>query len=334
MDNVLLALAFGAAFYMAWNIGANDLANSMGDVVGARVLDLKRVIIFAGIMDFAGVILCGSRVTKTVAKGIVPLSAINNDFVIYGALAALIGTGIWITIATYLRLPISTSHSIVGGMLGFGLACAFFGEISLFQIKWITLLRIVASWIISPISGLILSFIIFRSIRKFLIERVEDVKKLENIFGFFLICSSCYVAFAHGSNDVANAIGPLSAALGLVGEELPFYILAFGGFGIVFGLATWGYRVIETIGKNITEITPSRGFSADLATATTVITCSYLGLPVSTTHTLVGAVIGIGLAGGLPINLSIVRKIIFSWVVTLPVAAGISAAIFVGLMAL
>jgi PiT family inorganic phosphate transporter len=324
-------LVFVAAFYMAWNIGANDLANSMGDVVGARVLNLRQIVLVAGCMTFLGAALFGSRVTTTIAEGIIPISQIDQQLVTGGGLASLLAAGIWITIATYFRLPVSTSHSIVGAVLGFGLVIANAGIIKFGDIAWAVLLRIVFSWILSPIAGMFLAFLVFTLIRRALIERVRDVRRLEKIFGFLLICSSCYIAFSLGTNDVANAVGSLSAALGKTGMQIPVWILAFGGFGIVLGISTWGYRVVETIGKRITELTPTRGFSADISTATVVLVCSTFGLPVSTTHTLVGAIVGVGLARGLDaVNLAIIRRIVYSWLITVPASTALAIIIYLG----
>lgn len=331
MDAISLAiiLVFVAAFYMAWNIGANDLANSMADVVGARVLSLRQVVLAAGFMTFIGAALFGSRVTATIAKGIVPISQIDQHLVTRGALASLLAAGIWVTIATYFRLPVSTSHSIVGAVLGFGLVAATIGTIKFGDIAWVVLLKIIFSWVLSPVGGLLLSYLVFALIRKLLIERVKNMLRLERIFGFLLIGASCYLAFSLGTNDVANAVGPLSAALGEA--KIPFWVLAFGGCGIVLGISTWGYRVVETIGEKITKLTPTSAFSASFSTATVVIFCSTLGLPVSTTHTLVGAIVGVGLARGLEaVNLVIIRRIMYSWLITIPVTAALAMVIYLG----
>ena len=322
-----------AAFYMAWNIGANDLANSMGDVVGAKALNMRQVIILAGIMNFLGAVLLGSRVTSTIGKGIIPISEMDPHIAALGALSALIAAGIWVTIATYFNLPVSTSHSIVGAMLGFGLVSVIMGNIQMNDIAWMVLLRIAFGWVLSPVAGMILGYLIFSAVRLSFIERTENIGKLEGVFRYLLICSSCYQAFSFGSNDVANAIGPVSVVMGTLGEEVPIGLLVFGGIGIVVGLSTWGYKVIYTIGEKITELTPTRGFSADIACATTVIMCSSLGLPVSTTHVLVGATIGVGLARGLQaINLNVIRNIVYSWLLTVPVATVVAMAVYIGLL--
>jgi len=314
--------------YMAWNIGANDAANSMATSYGSGALTLKQIIFVAAILEFCGATIAGHRVTSTIAKGIVPIELLDPHLVSLGALSALLSAGFWITLATYYGLPISTSHSIVGAMLGFGLAAVSQNYLSIEDIKWGVLTKIVLSWIISPIAGGLLAFLIFTLIRFALLERY-DVYRVERVFRYLQVLTACYVAFAHGSNDVANATGPIAAALGFLGRETPIWVLALGGLGIAVGVATWGYRVIETVGKNITELTFTRGFSAEFATATTVLSASMLGMPISTTHTLVGSVVGVGLAGGLAsIDLRVIRKIIMSWIVTVPVAAGLAIALY------
>ncbi len=325
--DLLLIVALIVGFYVAWNIGANDAANSMATSYGSGALTLRQIIILAGILEFSGAAFFGKRVTQTVAKGIVPIELIDPHIVAVGALAALLSAGIWITVATYYRLPISTTHSIVGAMLGFGLAAVSEKLLTIDQIKWYVLAKVTASWIISPIAGAILAFATFMLIRFLLLERFE-AESVERVFRYLQVLTACYMAFAHGSNDVANATGPIAAIVGFKGE-MPIWILAFGGLGIAIGIATWGYRVIEMVGKNITELTFTRGFSAEFATATTVLVASSYGMPISTTHTLVGSVIGVGLAGGLAsVNLKIVQKIILSWVLTVPVAAALTISLY------
>ncbi len=337
MDLLVIALIL-AGLYMAWNIGANDLANAMGTSVGTGALSIKQVIIIAAIFEFLGAVFFGKRVTSTIAKGIVPIdiiSEVHPNIVVFGMLAAILAAGFWITLATFYNLPVSTSHSIVGAVLGFGLIAAFNGTIAFSDIHWVVLLKIMASWIVSPVLGAIFAYVIFSVIRSLFLHRAVDLPLVEKKFISLQVITACYIAFAHGSNDVANAVGPLSAglrALGLAGNEIPIWVLIMGGIGMVVGLATWGYKVIETIGSKITELTPTRGFSAQFATATVVLLHSYSSLPISTTHTLVGSVIGVGLAGGIAaVDLSVIWKIISSWVATVPIAALTSALIFVGL---
>lgn len=325
--DLLIAMAAIAGFYVAWNIGANDAANSMATSYGSRALTLKQIVIIASVLEFSGATFFGKKVTHTVAKGIVPIEMLDHNLVVFGALAALLSAGFWITISTYYHLPISTTHSIVGAMLGFGLAAVAQNHLALEQIKWEVLAKIVLSWILSPLTGAVIAFTIFMLIRFLLLERYKS-ESVERVFRYLQVLTACYMAFAHGSNDVANATGPVVAILGYTGE-VPFWILFFGGLGIAIGIATWGYRVIETVGRNITELTFTRGFSAEFATATTVLAASSIGMPISTTHTLVGSVIGVGLAGGLAsVNLKVVQKIIFSWILTLPVAAAMTISIY------
>ncbi len=314
-------------FYVAWNIGANDAANSMATSYGSKALTLKQIIVIASILEFTGAVFFGKKVTHTIAKGIVPIELLDHNLVVYGVLAALLSAGFWITISTYYHLPVSTTHSIVGAMVGFGLAAVSQNHLTLDQIKWDVLARIVLSWVISPLFGAALAFVVFSLIRFLLLDRFAT-GSIEHVFRYLQVLTACYMAFAHGSNDVANATGPIAAIMGYSGS-VPFWVLFFGGVGIAVGIATWGYRVIETVGKQITELTFTRGFSAEFATATTVLLASNFGMPVSTTHTLVGSVIGVGLAGGLAsVNLKIVQKIIFSWIVTVPVAAAMTISLY------
>jgi len=337
MDLLVIALIL-AGLYMAWNIGANDLANAMGTSVGTGALSIRQVIIIAAIFEFLGAVFFGKRVTSTIAKGIVPIdmiSEVHPNIVVLGMLAAILAAGFWITLATFYNLPVSTSHSIVGSVLGFGLIAAFNGTIAFSDIHWLVLVKIVASWFISPILGAILAYLTFSLVRSLFLHRASDLPLVEKKFISLQVVTACYIAFAHGSNDVANAVGPLTAGLkvlGLAGNEVPIWVLILGGIGMVIGLATWGYKVIETIGSKITELTPTRGFSAQFATATVVLLHSYSSLPISTTHTLVGSVIGVGLAGGIAaVDLGVIWKIISSWVATVPIAALTSALIYLGL---
>lgn len=331
MIDFLIVLAVISAFYMAWNIGANDAANSMATSYGSRALNLRQIIILAAILEFIGATLFGKNVVKTIAKGIVPIETLDPHLVIYGAVAALLSAGLWITIATYLHLPVSTTHSIVGAMLGFGIAAVSQNHLSLNAIKWDELFKIMLSWLISPITGAILAFFIFSLIRLILFRKFH-YERVEKVFRYLQIFTACYVAFAHGSNDVANSVAPLAVIFGHSAEgyyEISRELLAFGGIGIAIGIATWGYRVIKMVGDSITQLTYTRGFSAEFATATTVLTASAIGMPISTTHTLVGSVIGVGLAGGLAgVNLDVIQKIIFSWILTLPISMLFSIGIY------
>ncbi len=399
---LVLVLAIVAAIYMAWNIGANDVANSMGTSVGSGALTLRRAILVAAIFEFAGAVLVGKHVTSTIAKGIADPTVIDPNILMLGMLASLIASGLWVTIATYFSLPVSTSHSIVGAVLGFLMLYNF----SL--IHWSVVWGIVASWIISPLSGLFVAYLTFMILKSTVLSKDDPVKeaklvgpffvfitvviismsviykglknlnldlgmeqsliisiilgaigglisyflmrrytyeyatredkykKLERFFIYLQIMTAATVAFAHGANDVANAVGPLVtivniySGISLGGKTvIPLWVLVLGGFGIVLGISTWGYKVIYTIGKRITEVTPTRGFSAQLATTFTVLVFSKLGMPISTSHVIVGSVIGVGMARGLAtVNYKVIKNIIYSWVVTLPAAMAFSAGIF------
>lgn len=404
-----LALIIGAALalYMAWAIGANDVANAMGTSVGSGALTITGAILVAGIFEFSGAFLAGGNVTDTVRKGMLDLdiAEANPQLVMYGMLAALASAGTLLIVATRFGLPVSTTHSIVGAIVGFGAV-----GLGPDAVNWAKVLQIVASWVTSPLIGGVLAFMIFNLIRAQVLDRDRPIDRLRRIgpafffyvffviglvtlfkglknlnldydlptalamsaalgalgaaFGAYLIrraakrvegaldadhyrhvekifvvlqvMTACAVAFAHGSNDVANSIGPLAAVhsiatTGLFAKQAAVepWMLAVGGFGIVVGLATWGYRVMETVGKKITELTPSRGFAAELAAATTIVLASRLGIPVSTTHILVGSVLGVGLARGIgALDLRVVGSIVVSWVATLPIAAAMSIFFF------
>lgn len=464
METALLILILVTGFYMAWNIGANDVANAMGTSVGSGALTLRRAVLLAAILEFSGAFFFGSHVSKTMQSGIINADLFANEprTLVYGMLAALASAGIWLQVASYFGWPVSTTHSIVGAIVGFG---AVVGGLE--AVYWEHVGFIISSWILSPLFGGILGYYIFNIIRRkifyalnpveaarrltpylvfivvtilalvlvfeglhnsnihlgtmqkwlltfamgligagisyLLVQRItpsteasapapiygdevthslerarkhlqkvtsstkgelqyhvglilEEVKgieesiqqkqeisnshsellKVEKIFSYLQIMSACMMAFAHGANDVANAIGPLSAAVAIlttgifaVDAPVPTWALALGGVGIVIGLATWGWRVIETIGKKITELTPTRGFAAEFGAATTIVLASRLGMPISTTHTLVGAVLGVGFARGLEaVNLTTTRDILISWIVTVPLGAILAIILF------
>ncbi len=391
------------ALYMAWAIGANDVANAMGTSVGSGALTVGGAIIVAAVLEFAGAFLAGGHVTDTVRKGMLDLSMMTREQLVYGMLGSLAAAGTLLVVATRFGLPISTTHSIVGAIVGFGAIA-----VGVDAVKWGKIAQIVLSWVTSPLLAGVIAFFIFQITRIKVLDKpdpVAQIRKLGPVFFFFVffiiglvtlfkglkplkldlnltqsligsvalgligaaigaffirrvdlgeenpkhrfsrverifvvlqILTACAIAFAHGSNDVANSIGPLAAISHAVqgmdlGSKAPVepWMLAIGGIGIVIGLATWGYRVMETIGKKITELTPSRGFAAELAAATTIVVASRLGIPISTTHTLVGAVLGVGLARGIgALDLRVVGKILASWVATLPLAAGLSIFFF------
>ena len=408
---ILILLAACCGFFMAWGVGANDVANAMGTSVGSKALTIKQAILIAMVFEFAGAYLAGGEVTSTIRKGIVD-SAIFKDRpedLVFGMLSALLAAGSWLAIASFKGWPVSTTHSIVGAIVGFAAV-----GVSPDAVNWGKVGTIVMSWLVSPIMAGTLSFLLFRSVQHlillqddpftkakryipiymffvgFLIAMVTLLKGLkhvfkdngmtltfldsamiasvvgilvailgsyllsrvkrdlslevnnrfanvERVFAVLMIFTACSMAFAHGSNDVANAVGPLAAVVSIVGSggdiaaktSMPPWILLLGGGGIVVGLATYGYKVMGTIGRKITELTPSRGFAAELGAAATVVIASGTGLPISTTHTLVGAVLGVGLARGIgAIDLRMVGSIFLSWLVTLPAGAGLSIIFF------
>ncbi|MGK5594331.1 MAG: inorganic phosphate transporter [Parachlamydiaceae bacterium] len=463
-DSILVFIILIAGFYMAWNIGANDVANAMGTSVGSGALRLKQAIILAAILEFCGAFYFGSHVSETIQSGILNSDyfATNPRTLVLGMLAALIGTGLWLQIASYFGWPISATHTIIGALVGFGIL-----NDATQAIYWNQVYSIAISWVLSPFLGGLISFSLFTYLRKrifynkaplesakqtmpqitFLVMamlsfillqgignqslnenillltlvcgsvgflsfigasyivkkqtlntkvfrpsshfspelsiQLEKAKKalsrahslsqgemtsqissilddlnrtsaslinpeeyektseefstIEKMFAWLQIVSACLMAFSHGANDVANAIGPVSASITIlqtgltaVKADVPSWALALGGLGIVIGLASWGWRVIETVGKKITELTPTRGFAAEFGAAFTVLIASRLGLPISTTHTLIGAVIGVGLARGIgALNLGMMRDIVASWVITVPAGAIMAILVFI-----
>jgi PiT family inorganic phosphate transporter len=385
---------------MAWNIGANDVANSMACSVGSKSLTVFWAVVLAALCNFLGAVLVGSHVSDTVRSGIIDTQAFANDprMLAHGMLCALLAAAVWLNLASYFGMPVSTTHSIVGAVVGFGILEAGFG-----YIHWRTMGDIVASWFISPLAGGIMAFIIFKLILRYILSAEEpaaaarkgvpvcvfvvfttiilsiiykglknlhlnlkapsaiilsilgglvmagismlfarrnrdrhdkltldqQLKQVEKTFAMLVIITSCTVAFAHGANDVANAIGPLAAVVEIVRTNsvpgkvpVSLWLLILGGLGIAIGLATFGYRVMRLVGTKVTDITPSRGVAANLAGMITVLTCSKMGLPVSTTHTMIGAILGVGLARGITaINRNVVKSIFTSWLGTVPAAA-------------
>ncbi|MDR9468821.1 anion permease [Marinospirillum sp.] len=401
---ILLACLFG--FFMAWGIGANDVANAMGTSVGSKAITIKQAIIIAIIFEFAGAWLAGGEVTSTIRKGIVDAEVFvgNPELLVFGMLASLLAAGIWLLIASYFGWPVSTTHSIVGAIVGFAAV-----GISMDSVHWDGVAKIAMSWVTSPLLSGTLGFLLFKSLQKLIFDSDDpfaaakryvplyiffvgfivalvtftkglkhlgleisgpeavlysclsglglallgfwlernikreqapgklQIANVEKVFALLMIFTACAMAFAHGSNDVANAIGPLAAIISVVqaGGDVaskvatPSWVLLIGAGGIVAGLVMYGHKVIATVGSHITELTPSRGFAATLATATTVVLASGIGMPISTTHTLVGGVLGVGLARGLAaLNLRVVGNIFASWLVTLPAGAILSIIIF------
>ncbi|SPJ33810.1 inorganic phosphate transporter [Kushneria phyllosphaerae] len=402
---ILLACVFG--FFMAWGVGANDVANAMGTSVGSKAITIRQAICIAIVFEFLGAWLAGGEVTATIRNGIIDPTLLSSEpqYLVYGMLSSLLAAAIWLMIASKQGWPVSTTHSVVGAIVGF--AVAGLGPSS---VQWGAIGQIVSSWVISPVIAGVIGFLLFRSIQGLIFENKDPLAAarryvpgymflvgfivamvtllkglshvglnlsftdallwamgvgaiitllgillerritheprggnrssftgVERIFGVLMMFTACAMAFAHGSNDVANAVGPLAAVVSIVNTHgqiggnaaLPWWILILGGGGIVFGLLTYGHRVIATVGTGITELTPSRGFAATLAAATTVVIASGTGLPISTTHTLVGAVLGVGLARGMQaLNLRVLGTIVISWLVTLPAGAALSIIFF------
>ncbi|MBD2461142.1 inorganic phosphate transporter [Oscillatoria sp. FACHB-1407] len=408
------------AFYVALNLGANDVANSMGTSVGSGAVTLRQALIIAGVLEFAGAMLLGQRVSTTLAETVVDptlFASVPTDFAL-GMVAALLTCGIWLQIATTFGLPVSSSHAIVGAIAGFGWIAAGFNAV-----QWQSIGVISITWVLTPVVSGAIAAGLYSLVSRWIVQQPNPLQQLYEwipwlstglvtVFGFivlpplaqalplsqlpfnlpghdwalfvgaiasvgltlamwrvakrqiqpippspqpgktlvpserimarFQLLSACFVAFAHGSNDVGNAIAPLGAIAHLQATgnvplgnlTIPLWILVVGGGGIVFGLAIWGKNVITTIGENITRLQPSSGFCAELATATTTLTASYLGLPVSTSHALVGAVVGIGFMqraqapSGDAIQLGTLRQIALAWFVTIPAAVGLSVVLF------
>ena len=401
---IAIAVMFG--LFMTWGIGANDVANALGTSVGSGAITVRTAILIAAVFEFLGAAIAGGHVTKTIRKDILdPTSIVNNpEILVFGMMAALLAAATWLTIASFKGWPVSTTHAIVGALVGFGAV-----GIGIDAINWGKIGQIAASWVISPVLGGLMAFALMMSIQRLILntekpfesamrwapvyaflvgfvmalvtlfkglkhlkldlsiptsflvaalfglvvaligryaisrvkidelaDRTFHFASVEKIFAPLMIFTACAMAFAHGSNDVANGIGPLAAVFALVrsggdlaqSSPLPIWVLVLGGGGIVLGLATYGYRVMQTIGTKITELTPSSGFCATMAAAATVVLASRTAMPVSTTHIAVGAVMGVGLARGFAaLDLRVIASIAVSWVVTLP-AGGVLAALF------
>lgn len=408
MENALIYMALAAVFglFMAWGIGANDVANAMATSIGSRAITVKQALLVAGIFEFSGAVLAGGEVTSTIRKGIIDASSLGPtpELLVYGMLAALLAAGLWLLIASRRGWPVSTTHSIVGAIIGFAIV-----GIGVDSVQWGKVASIVGSWVASPLIAGIFAFLIFNSVQwlilsrpdplerarryvpvyiflaafilslvtmfkglkhvgldldvlecyiiavvfgivvavigRFFIMRIQPDRKAEKRFSYFtvervfavlMVVTACAMAFAHGSNDVANAIGPVAAVISIAQEgeltqksPVSIWILLLGGLGIVIGLATFGRHVIATVGSKITQLTPSRGFAAELAAATTIVVASGTGIPISTTHTLVGAVLGVGMARGISaIDLGVVGRIFLSWFITIPAGAILAIIIF------
>jgi len=300
---VILILLMGLA--VGWSIGANDAANSLGTAVGSKVLTLRQAIILIVIFGFLGAYLQGAYVTKTIGKGIVPLDQLDKQIAMYVALIAIFAACVWVVLATYWKMPISTSHSIVGAVAGAGLAVGA-------PVRWKVLLDIFVCWIFTPIGAAILGYIFFRMLQN-LFYRFLPRKLIKPIVFFLVIASGCYVAYTWGANDVANSVGLISG----VGVLTPKMSVIFGGVAIVIGIMTWGYKVIETVGSEITRLLPIMALSAQLASSVNVHLYTVFGIPVSTSHSIVGAICGVGLVRGIRVlNFRIMKDMILCWMAT------------------
>lgn len=300
---VILVLLMGLA--VGWSIGANDAANSLGTAVGSRVLTLRQAIILIVIFGFLGAYLQGAYVTKTIGKGIVPLDQLEKQVAMYVAVIASFAACVWVVLATYWKMPISTSHSIVGAVAGAGLAVGA-------PVRWKMLLDIFACWIFTPIGAAILGYIFFRILQN-LFYRFLPRKFIKPIVFFLVIASGCYVAYTWGANDVANSVGVISG-VGVLTQKAS---VIFGGLAIVIGIMTWGYKVIETVGSEITRLLPIMALSAQLASAVNVHVYTLLGIPVSTSHSIVGAIVGVGMVRGIRVlNFRIMKDMILCWMAT------------------
>ena len=398
-ESYILILGYIFGFYMAWNIGANDVANSMASAVGAKAITIRQAIFIAGILNILGATFIGTHVTNTIRKGIVSTDILTDpNLALIGALSALLSAALWVSFATWKSLPVSTTHSIVGAMIGFGIVAGGFS-----MVNWGKLGAVVLSWVISPVFSLVIAFSMFKIIVKSILTKKDPYLRALQLSPFFIgiaifvvilsflfktplgktlavgtpmaliiaiilagvlgyagmrvlrrfvkrpehsgeehifrkiqIGTSCYVALAQGANDVANAIGPLAVIYfivktGSVGTKVPvpLFLLMFGGIGIAAGIAMAGHRVMGTIGRKITTLNNTRGFSVDFSAATTVLVASKLGLPVSTTHAAVGGVMGVGLARGIEaVNFRIIFQIMLYWVLTVPASAITSIILF------
>ena len=309
------------AIAVGWSIGANDAANSLGTAVGSRVLTLKQAIILISIFGFLGAFLQGSYVTKTIGKGIVPINELEKNLAIYLALVSAFAAAAWVVLATYWKMPISTSHSIVGAVAGAGLAIGA-------PVNWKVLLDIFICWIFTPVGAAFLGYIFYRLFKN-MFYRIVPRRYLKVTFAALIILSGCYVAYSWGANDVANATGVIVGA----GIVTPTISVIIGGLAIVFGIVTWGYKVIETIGSEITNLLPIMAFSAQLASAINVHIYTVFGIPVSTSHSIVGAIFGVGLVRGLRVlNIRIMREIILCWLATPFISGVISFLVLKGIV--
>jgi PiT family inorganic phosphate transporter len=310
---LLVGLTILMGIGVGWSIGANDAANSLGTAVGSRVLTLRQAIILIAIFGFLGAFLQGGYVTKTIGKGIVPMDQLDKNLSLYLAMVASFAACAWVVLATYWKMPISTSHSIVGAVAGAGLAIHA-------PVKWRVLLDVFICWIFTPVGAAVLGYIFYRLFKN-IFYRIVPRRYLKVTFAALIIISGWYVAYSWGANDVANSVGVI------VGAKImtPHTSIILGGLAIVLGIMTWGYKVIETIGSEITNLLPIMAFSVQLASAINVHIYTVFGIPVSTSHSIVGAIFGVGLVKGVRVlNLRIMREIVICWIAT-PFISGLIA---------
>lgn len=310
---LLIALTILAGIAVGWSIGANDAANSLGTAVGARVISLRQALLMIVVFGFLGAWLQGEHVTKTIGTGIVPLAGLTPELKAWFALATTFAAVAWVALATYWKMPISTSHSIVGAAAGAGLALHL-------TVKWCKLLDIFICWIATPLGAAIMGYVLLHLLT-WMFSRFVPERWTHPLLKFLVIASGCYVAFSWGANDVANATGVLAGADIL---DVNTSVL-LGGLAIALGIITWGHKVIETVGTQITHLLPIMAFAAQLASGINVHLYTLIGIPVSTSHSIVGAIFGVGLVKGVRVvNLGIMREIAICWLATPFVSGAVS----------
>jgi inorganic phosphate transporter, PiT family len=399
--DLFLYLSMAAGFLMAFSLGANDVANSMAPAVGSRAITVRQAVIIAGSLTFVGAVFLGANVTATITRGIInPEQITDPKIMLLGMFASLLAAALWVLLASLTSLPVSSTHSIVGSILGFSLVAGGPNVVN-----WWVLSGVVISWFVSPLFAGGIAYLIFSHIRRYIfyqqhylqqarawaprwvaltavivgysflyktpvgkelelsrldaslvtavfsfvcwavsrhfIRKVtrnmeQNVEEVEGIFRRLQIMTASYVALSHGANDVANAIGPVAAIYIIARQqalietaEIPIFMLILGGVGLSLGIAVLGHKVMATVGNKITTLTHTRGFAVNFSTATTVLIASNLGMPVSTTHSCVGAVTGVGLARGFSaVNFGVLLRIMGYWVLTVPIAAFTCIVIF------
>ena len=405
-STVLYVMAFAFGLCVCWGMGANNVANAMGTSVGSGAITLRRALLLAAVMEFAGAYLAGGEVAATVSKGIIEgrLFEPVPHLLLFGMIGALLAAGIWLAIASMRGWPVSATHAIIGAICGAGVAAR-----GIDAVNWETMAEIVVSWLVSPVLGGIVALLLTLSIRKlifntgnpirqarrwgpmyaFLVgwvvalvtittglkyvninlggvqgqllaiaigivlailarvlmgrihldeneDRVFHFASVEKLFVPLMVFTGAAMAFAHGSNDLANGVGPMATAIQIIQTQsvsarsavTPFMLL-LGAIGIVLGVVTYGYKVMATIGNKITQLTPTRGYAATVAASIVVVVASGIGMPVSTTHIAVGAVIGVGIARGIgALDMRVIGGIILSWIITVPIAGVLAAIVF------